>query len=127
MRSVSSAVDTWFTCWTTTWSGPRFEECPLNGTVHVTETVVMDDRPVPASEARGVGTIATAVASSTSVGAGRIAGDPTDHLLVAAVRSGDDTAFEKLYERYHRRIASYIYGMVHDYGRAEDIAQDVFM
>jgi RNA polymerase sigma factor (sigma-70 family) len=47
--------------------------------------------------------------------------------LVAAVRAGDDRAFERLYERYHRRIAAYIYGMVNDYARAEDIAQDVFM
>jgi len=54
-------------------------------------------------------------------------GDPTDTQLVAAVRAGDDRAFERLYERYHRRIAAYIYGMVNDYARAEDIAQDVFM
>src|SRR4051812_5460266 len=53
--------------------------------------------------------------------------DATDHELVEAVRSGDDRAFERLYHRYHRRIASYIYGMVHDYGRAEDLTQDVFM
>jgi RNA polymerase sigma factor (sigma-70 family) len=46
---------------------------------------------------------------------------------VASVRAGDDRAFERLYERYHRRIAAYIYGMVNDYARAEDIAQDVFM
>jgi RNA polymerase sigma factor (sigma-70 family) len=43
------------------------------------------------------------------------------------VRAGDDRAFERLYERYHRRIAAYIYGMVNDYARAEDISQDVFM
>jgi RNA polymerase sigma factor (sigma-70 family) len=54
-------------------------------------------------------------------------GEITDVELVAAVRQGDDRAFERLYERYHRRIAAYIYGMVNDYGRAEDIAQDVFM
>ncbi len=54
-------------------------------------------------------------------------GDTTDVELVAAVRDGDDRAFERLYERYHRRIAAYIYGMVNDYGRAEDIAQDVFL
>jgi RNA polymerase sigma factor (sigma-70 family) len=53
--------------------------------------------------------------------------ETTDHDLVAAVRRGEDQAFERLYERYHRRIAAYIYGMVNDYGRAEDIAQDVFM
>jgi RNA polymerase sigma factor (sigma-70 family) len=54
-------------------------------------------------------------------------GDPTDNRLVAAVRAGDDRAFERLYQRYHRRIAAYIYGMVNDYARAEDISQDVFM
>lgn len=53
--------------------------------------------------------------------------DTTDADLVTAVRRGDEQAFELLYERYHRRIAAYIYGMVGDYGRAEDIAQDVFM
>jgi len=57
----------------------------------------------------------------------RTVGDPTDHHLVAAVRAGDERAFERLYERYHRRIAAYIYGMVNDYARAEDITQDVFM
>ncbi|MBA3327570.1 MAG: sigma-70 family RNA polymerase sigma factor, partial [Solirubrobacterales bacterium] len=50
-----------------------------------------------------------------------------DHALVAAVRAGDDRAFEGLYERYHRRICAYVLGMVHDHGRAEDITQDVFM
>jgi len=51
----------------------------------------------------------------------------SDHDLVAAVRRGDDRAFEKLYERYQRRIAAYVYGMVNDYGRAEDITQEVFI
>ncbi len=62
-----------------------------------------------------------------AVPATRDADDITDHELVARIRSGDDRAFECLYRRYHRRIASYIQGMVHDHARAEDIAQDVFM
>jgi RNA polymerase sigma factor (sigma-70 family) len=52
---------------------------------------------------------------------------PSDHQLVRAVRSGDDRAFEALYTRYQRRIAGYAYGMVKDYGRAEDITQEVFV
>src|SRR5215208_4962144 len=52
---------------------------------------------------------------------------PSDHRLVRAVRSGDDRAFEALYTRYQRRIASYVYGMVKDYGRAEDVTQEVFV
>ncbi|MCW3010450.1 MAG: sigma-70 family polymerase sigma factor, partial [Solirubrobacterales bacterium] len=51
----------------------------------------------------------------------------TDAELVAAVRRGSDRAFEQLYARYHRRIAAYVHGMVGDHGRAEDIAQEVFI
>jgi RNA polymerase sigma factor (sigma-70 family) len=53
--------------------------------------------------------------------------DVTDHDLVEAVRAGDDHAFERLYQRYHRRISAYIFGMVHDHGRAEDVTQEVFV
>ena len=51
----------------------------------------------------------------------------SDHQLVSAVRRGDDRAFEQLYSRYQRRIAAYVFGMVKDYGRAEDITQEVFV
>ncbi len=53
--------------------------------------------------------------------------EPSEQELVAAVRSGDDRAFEELYARYGRRIVSYVFGMVGDHGRAEDIAQEVFI
>jgi RNA polymerase sigma factor (sigma-70 family) len=53
--------------------------------------------------------------------------DVTDVDLVQAVRAGDDHAFERLYHRYHRRISAYIFGMVHDHGRAEDLTQEVFV
>jgi len=52
---------------------------------------------------------------------------PSDLVLVAAVRHGDDRAFEQLYSRYQRRISAYVFGMVKDHGRAEDITQDVFI
>src|ERR1700750_1003240 len=51
----------------------------------------------------------------------------TDHKLVAAVRRGDDRSFETLYERYHRRIHAYVFGMVKDHARAEDVTQEVFI
>ena len=47
--------------------------------------------------------------------------------LVAAVRRGDDGAFEVLFSRYKRRIIAYVAGMVGDHARAEDITQEVFM
>jgi RNA polymerase sigma factor (sigma-70 family) len=50
-----------------------------------------------------------------------------DQRLVAAVRRGDDRAFEALYSRYQRRIHAYVMGMVKDHGRAEDVTQEVFV
>jgi RNA polymerase sigma factor (sigma-70 family) len=60
-------------------------------------------------------------------GPGIVAEPSDDQRLVAAIRRGDDRAFEALYERYHRRIHAYIMGMVKDHGRAEDITQEVFV
>jgi RNA polymerase sigma factor (sigma-70 family) len=54
-------------------------------------------------------------------------GADDDRQLVAAVRRGDDRAFEALYARYHRRIHAYVLGMVKDHGRAEDVTQEVFV
>jgi RNA polymerase sigma factor (sigma-70 family) len=70
--------------------------------------------------------MATALLASPALAPAWSADGP-DRDLIAGVRAGDDAAFAALYRRYHRRIAAHIYGMVKDYGRAEDIAQDVFM
>ena len=53
--------------------------------------------------------------------------DAGDDELVDATRRGDDRAFEALYQRYHRRIAAYVLGMVKDHQRAEDVTQEVFL
>jgi RNA polymerase sigma factor (sigma-70 family) len=64
---------------------------------------------------------------ATALGATQLAPTCSEQELVAAVRAGDDRAFETLYARYRARIGAYILGMVHDHARAEDIAQDVFI
>jgi RNA polymerase sigma factor (sigma-70 family) len=51
----------------------------------------------------------------------------SERALVAAIRAGDDLAFEELYAQYRDRIFAFIVSKVHDHGRAEDIAQEVFM
>jgi RNA polymerase sigma factor (sigma-70 family) len=51
----------------------------------------------------------------------------TEHELLAATRAGDDRAFEELYSRYQQRISTFVLSKVGDHGRAEDIAQDVFI
>jgi RNA polymerase sigma factor (sigma-70 family) len=53
--------------------------------------------------------------------------EAADSDLVAAVRAGDDAAFEELYRRYHQRICAFVCRMLHDEARCEDVAQDAFM
>jgi RNA polymerase sigma factor (sigma-70 family) len=51
----------------------------------------------------------------------------TEQQLAAAVRNGDDAAFEELFSRYRSRISAYVLSAVGDHGRAEDITQEVFI
>jgi RNA polymerase sigma factor (sigma-70 family) len=53
--------------------------------------------------------------------------DAADAELVAAVRGGDDSAFEELYRRYQPRISRFVCGMLHDASGCEDIAQEAFV
>jgi RNA polymerase sigma factor (sigma-70 family) len=46
---------------------------------------------------------------------------------VGLVRTGDDRAFELLYERHGARVCAYVGGMVRDRGLAEDLTQEIFM
>jgi RNA polymerase sigma factor (sigma-70 family) len=72
-----------------------------------------------------VGRGMSGIATPTRIVTEPVAAD--DNQLVAAVRRGDDRAFEALYSRYCRRIHAYVMGMVKDHGRAEDITQEVFV
>jgi RNA polymerase sigma-70 factor, ECF subfamily len=47
--------------------------------------------------------------------------------LIERCRSGDDTAFAELVDRYKDLVYGLIYGMVRDRGLADDLAQDVFL
>jgi len=53
--------------------------------------------------------------------------ETSDAELVAAIRAGDDSAFEELYRRYQPRIARFVRGMLHDAARCEDVAQEAFL
>ncbi len=53
-------------------------------------------------------------------------GEPTDEDLVAELRGGRVPAFDRLYERYERRLFAYVFRTVGDRSLAEDLFQDVF-
>ena len=51
----------------------------------------------------------------------------SDAQLIAAVRRGNDHAFEQLYRRYSAGVARFVAGRVRDSGRAEDLVQEIFL
>jgi RNA polymerase sigma factor (sigma-70 family) len=63
----------------------------------------------------------------SALGASQLEPSWTETDLVEAARRGDERAFGELYARYGRRIFAYVFGMVRDHNRAEDIVQDVFV
>jgi RNA polymerase sigma-70 factor (ECF subfamily) len=52
---------------------------------------------------------------------------PTDLDLVKGIKSGDERAFEKMVDRYHARIYSLAYGVLHNAEDAEEATQDTFL
>lgn len=51
----------------------------------------------------------------------------TDSELVAAVRSGDDLAFNALFLRWYSRVEQFLLKLVREPALAEDLTQGVFM
>ena len=51
----------------------------------------------------------------------------SDHGLLEAARTGDETAFAELVRRYRNQITNYVYRMTNDYELAVDLAQETFM
>ena len=55
-----------------------------------------------------------------------MAREPTDDVLVAAVRSGDEAAFELLFERHLRSVTRLAYRFFYRREQVEDIVQESF-
>jgi RNA polymerase sigma factor (sigma-70 family) len=51
----------------------------------------------------------------------------TDADLVAAIRAGDESAFEELFKRYQPRVHAFVQRRVGDDGRAEELTQEAFL
>jgi RNA polymerase sigma-70 factor (ECF subfamily) len=51
----------------------------------------------------------------------------SDHDLMAAVREGDERAFDELVRRYQSPMTGYLYRMLNDYETALDLAQETFV
>ncbi len=51
----------------------------------------------------------------------------SDHSLLEATKTGDETAFAELVRRYRNQITNYVYRITNDYDVAVDLAQETFM
>jgi RNA polymerase sigma-70 factor (ECF subfamily) len=47
--------------------------------------------------------------------------------LVARARAGDDEAFRDIFERHHRLVMRFIYGMVNEHALTEELTQETFI
>jgi len=52
---------------------------------------------------------------------------PSDAQIMLRVKTGDQTAFDYLVQKYRRPIVSFMYRMSHNAAAAEDLAQEVFL
>jgi RNA polymerase sigma-70 factor (ECF subfamily) len=51
----------------------------------------------------------------------------TDAEVMLRVKTGDESAFEYLVQKYRRAMVSFMYRMTHNSAAAEDLAQEVFL
>ncbi|MBN2080965.1 sigma-70 family RNA polymerase sigma factor [bacterium] len=53
--------------------------------------------------------------------------DPSDEVLIGRLAEGDQSAFNEIFDRYHRQIYNFIAKQVNDRESCEDLTQEVFM
>src|SRR5215470_10254686 len=53
--------------------------------------------------------------------------EASDHDLLAAIRDGDETAFQEIVRRYRNPITNFVYRMLDDYERSVELAQETFI
>ena len=50
-----------------------------------------------------------------------------DHSLMAAIKEGDQAAFNEIVRRYQDKLINHVYYLLHDYETAVDISQETFI
>lgn len=66
-------------------------------------------------------------AQAVGLGNSRSAEAASDHELIAAIRDGDEVAFQEIVRRYRNPITNFVYRMIDDYDRSVELAQETFI
>jgi RNA polymerase sigma-70 factor (ECF subfamily) len=104
----------------TSGSGPAADEAQLPASERVQSTV--------SSIAMNRGLLGMAGAPPAEAATANVAGETlTDADIMLRVKTGDDSAFEYLVQKYRRPMVSFMFRMAHNTAAAEDLAQEVFL
>src|SRR5262245_54592277 len=71
--------------------------------------------------------IVTQQAQTVEIGGAKSIESASDHEILAAIREGDELAFQELVRRYRNPITNFIYRMLDDYERAVELSQETFL
>jgi RNA polymerase sigma-70 factor, ECF subfamily len=69
----------------------------------------------------------TQQAQGFEVGSVKSVETASDHELLAAIREGDELAFQELVRRYRNPITNFVFRMIDDYERAVELSQETFI
>jgi RNA polymerase sigma-70 factor (ECF subfamily) len=66
-------------------------------------------------------------AQAIGLSSSRSVEEASDHDLIAAIRDGDELAFQEIVRRYRNPITNFVYRMLDDYERSVELAQETFI
>jgi RNA polymerase sigma-70 factor (ECF subfamily) len=66
-------------------------------------------------------------AQAIGINSSRSVETANDHELLAAIRDGDEAAFQEIVRRYRNPITNFIYRMIDDYERSVELTQETFI
>ena len=66
-------------------------------------------------------------AQAIELGGSRSVEAASDHELLAAIRDGDEAAFQEIVRRYRNPITNFVFRMIDDYERSVELSQETFI
>jgi RNA polymerase sigma-70 factor (ECF subfamily) len=115
------------------WKKPKPAAQPLSSSDQRTSGQNPQPEDTQLSAANGVNSSVSSVALDRGLlamgvhASAEVAGGLSDAEMMLRVKTGDDSAFDYLVQKYRRPIVSFMYRMAHNSAAAEDLAQEVFL
>ena len=113
------------------WKKPKTAEKDVNPSPAIRSGPKSVSKSAQLSDPDGVNSSVSSVALTRELlalgGSAQSAAETSDAEMMLRVKSGDDSAFDYLVQKYRRAMISFMYRMAHNSATAEDLAQEVFL